>query len=63
MREQFCFFVQVYFIKGKLDAKILELPKIRSEDQLADMLTKAVSSKVFLKYLKKLGMDDIYAPT
>lgn len=55
--------VDKFFIKEKLDAKILELPKIRSEDQLADMLTKAVSSKVFLKYLCKLGMDDIYAPT
>ncbi|PNX83829.1 beta-galactosidase [Trifolium pratense] len=55
--------VDRFFIKEKLDAKILELPKIRSEDQLADMLTKAVSSKVFLKYLHKLGMDDIYAPT
>jgi len=52
-----------FFIKEKLDAGILELPKIRSEDQLADMLTKAVSSKVFLKYLHQLGMDDIYAPT
>lgn len=52
-----------FFIKEKLDGKILELPKIRSEDQLADILTKVVSSQVFLKNLVKLGMDDIYAPT
>ncbi|KAL6313585.1 hypothetical protein AAG906_006953 [Vitis piasezkii] len=32
-----------FFIKEKLDDKIVELPKIRSEDQLADILTKAVS--------------------
>ena len=33
------------FIKEKLDDKIVELPKIRLEDQLADILTKvAVSS-------------------
>ena len=55
--------VDRFFIKEKLDDKIVELPKIRSEDQLADILTKAVSSQVFLKFLDKLGMYDIYAPT
>ena len=33
-----------FFIKEKLDEKIVELLKIRSEDQLDDILTKAVSS-------------------
>ncbi|RVW88729.1 Retrovirus-related Pol polyprotein from transposon RE1 [Vitis vinifera] len=55
--------VDRFFIKEKLDDKIVELPKIRSEDQLADILTKAVSSQVFSKILDKLGMCDIYAPT
>jgi hypothetical protein len=55
--------VDRFFIKEKLDEKIVELPKIRSEDQLADILTKAVSSRVFSKFLGKLGMCDIYAPT
>ncbi|WJZ97489.1 hypothetical protein VitviT2T_016090 [Vitis vinifera] len=56
--------VDRFFIKEKLDDKIVELPKIRSEDQLADILTKAaVSSRVFSKFLDKLGMCDIYAPT
>ncbi|WKA09914.1 hypothetical protein VitviT2T_027524 [Vitis vinifera] len=55
--------VNRFFIKEKLDDKIVKLPKIRSEDQLADILTKAVSSQVFLKFLDKLGMYDIYAPT
>ena len=52
-----------FFIKEKLDEKIVELPKIQSEDQLADILTKVVSSRVFSKFLGKLGMCDIYAPT
>ncbi|RVW38091.1 Retrovirus-related Pol polyprotein from transposon RE1 [Vitis vinifera] len=39
--------VDKFFIKEKLDDKIVELPKIRSEDQLVDILTKAVSSQVF----------------
>lgn len=46
-----------FFIKEKLDEKILELPKIRSEDQLVDSLTKAISSRIFSKYLSKLGMN------
>ena len=55
--------VDKFFIKEKLDEKIVELPKIRSEDQMADILTKAVSSRVFSKFLGKFGMCDIYAPT
>ncbi|KAL6311200.1 hypothetical protein AAG906_000335 [Vitis piasezkii] len=55
--------VDRFFIKEKLDDKIVELPKIRSKDQLADILTKAVSSQVFSNFLDKLGMCDIYAPT
>ena len=55
--------VDRFFIKEKLDEKFFELPKIRPEDQLADILTKAVSSRVFSKFLDKLGMCDIYAPT
>ncbi|RVW43561.1 Retrovirus-related Pol polyprotein from transposon RE2 [Vitis vinifera] len=54
--------VDRFFIKEKLDDKIVELLKIRSQDQLADILTKAVSSQVFSKFLDKLGMCDIYAP-
>ena len=55
--------VDRFFIKEKLDEKIVELPKIRSKDQLADILTQAVSSRVFSKFLGNLGMCDIYAPT
>ncbi|WJZ88004.1 hypothetical protein VitviT2T_007342 [Vitis vinifera] len=55
--------VDRFFIKEKLDDKIVELPKIRSEDQLADILIKAVSSQVFSKFLDKLDVCDIYAPT
>ena len=55
--------VDRFFIKEKLDEKIVELPKIRSADQLADILTKVVSSRVFSMFLGKLSMCDIYAPT
>ena len=51
------------FIKEKFDEKIVKLPKIRSEYQLTDILTKVVSSRVFSKFLGKFGMCDISAPT
>jgi hypothetical protein len=55
--------VDRFFIKEKLDGKIVELSKIRTDEQLADILTKAVSKQVFSKFLDKLGMWDIHAPT
>ncbi|RVW26366.1 Retrovirus-related Pol polyprotein from transposon TNT 1-94 [Vitis vinifera] len=42
--------VDRFFIKEKLDDKIVELPKIRSENQLTDILTKVVSSQVFSNF-------------
>lgn len=55
--------VDRFFIKEKLDNNIIELPPVRSEEQLADILTHGVSSKKYLSFLDKLGMCDIYAPT
>jgi hypothetical protein len=52
-----------HFIREKIDSKIIKIPFVRSSEQLADMLTKAVSSKVFNESLIKLGMVDIYVPT
>ncbi|RVW43766.1 Retrovirus-related Pol polyprotein from transposon TNT 1-94 [Vitis vinifera] len=54
--------VDKFFIKEKLDDKIVELPKIRSENQLVDILTKAaVSSRVILIFFVALlvYVDDI----
>lgn len=39
--------VDKIFIKEKLDENIVELPKIRSDDQLANILIKVVSYRVF----------------
>ena len=55
--------VDRHSIKEKLEANIVQFPFVKSEDQLADILTKAVSSKVFYNSLNKLGIGDIYAPT
>ncbi|KAL5745206.1 hypothetical protein ACOSP7_026352 [Xanthoceras sorbifolium] len=52
-----------HFIKEQLEAKNIEAPHVRSQDQLAEILTKAVPSKAFHEVLDKLRMQDIYAPT
>ncbi|KAM1108784.1 hypothetical protein ACFX13_005484 [Malus domestica] len=52
-----------HFIKEKLDAGIIMFLFVGSEDQLANVLTKAVSNSVFSNSLDKLGMCDIFAPT
>ncbi|XP_016647342.1 PREDICTED: uncharacterized mitochondrial protein AtMg00810-like [Prunus mume] len=55
--------VDRHFIKEKLEAKIIKVSFVKSKDQLADVLTKAVICRVFHSSLSKLGIDDIYAPT
>jgi Reverse transcriptase (RNA-dependent DNA polymerase) len=52
--------VDRHFIREKIDSKVIEIPFVRSGEQVADMLTKAVSSKVFNTCLEKLGMTDLY---
>lgn len=55
--------VDRHFIKHNLEGKIIRLPHVKLEDQLADILTKAVATKIFDSSLGKLGMIDIYQPT
>ena len=55
--------VDRHFIKQNLEEKIIRFPFARPKDQLADILTKAVSNKVFYSSLDKLRMKDIYAST
>ncbi|CAN6698728.1 unnamed protein product [Malus baccata var. baccata] len=55
--------VDRHFIKEKLDVQLIDIPYVRSEEQLADVLTHAVSARVFQDSLDKLGLGDIYAPT
>lgn len=54
--------VDRHFIKQNLEDKTIRFPFVKSEDQLADILTKAVSSKIFNNSLDKMGIRDIYAP-
>ena len=51
------------FIKQNLEEKVIRFPFIQFEDQLADILIKAIFGKVFYNSLDKLRMKDIYAST
>ena len=55
--------VDRHFIKQNLETKIICFPFVKSKDQLADILTKAVCSKNFYNSLDKLGIRDLYTPT
>lgn len=55
--------VDGFFIKEKLDGKILKLPKIHRRTNWLIFLLKQFSSKMFSKFESKLGMFDICVPT
>nr|GEX02780.1 putative copia-type protein [Tanacetum cinerariifolium] len=50
--------VDRHFIKEKLEAEIINLPFVKSEDQLADILTKAVGMAMLHKCLNKVNFGD-----
>ena len=50
--------VDRHFIKEKLDNQIISLPLVRSKDQLADILTKSVTTEAFKDASCKLGIGD-----
>ncbi|XP_071687195.1 secreted RxLR effector protein 161-like [Rutidosis leptorrhynchoides] len=47
-----------HFIREKLDGEIISLPSIRSEDQLADILTKSVNGRLFSEVFGKLNIEN-----
>ena len=51
-----------HFIKDHLEKKTIKLPFVNSEEQLADMLTKAVCKNTFYSSLDKLRMTNIHSP-
>lgn len=55
--------VDRHFIKEKLDMKLVEIPFVKSNEQLADILTHGVSTKTLQSSLDKFGLEDIFLPT
>lgn len=52
-----------HFIREKLDEGLLQVGFVRSENQLADVLTKGVSVVSFEKLCSKMGLINIFAPS
>ena len=51
--------VDRHFIKEKLEDGSIELPYVRSEDQLADILIKIVNRRILKNVLSKLDIGDL----
>jgi hypothetical protein len=54
--------VDCHFVREKLQAKKIMTPFVRSNNHLADILTKGLEPKLFGINLNKLGLIDIYNP-
>ena len=51
--------IDSHFIMEKFEKKIISIiPHVKSEDQLADILTKVVTAEVFESTLSKLGIEN-----
>ena len=55
--------VDCHFVREKVQDKTIETPYIRSEDQLADIFTKALPKGAFQDMVNKLTFDNVFAPT
>lgn len=54
--------VDCHFIKDKVVKKRIRLAYEKTDDELADFLTKAVAEKLVSDVLSKLGVVNVYAP-
>jgi ATP sulfurylase len=52
--------VNCHFVRDKVQSGQIETPFVNSQDQLADILMKALDKGPFQKLLIKLGSIDIY---
>ena len=48
--------IAYHFTREMVSEKVVELKRIDTEDQVADMMTKPLSKIVFMKHYKMLGM-------
>ena len=55
--------VDCHFVREKIQAKEIETPFVKSQDQLADVFTKDLGTRAFEDITSKLGLFDIYNPS
>jgi hypothetical protein len=54
--------IDLFFIKEKLDNGLLGLNHIATEEQVADCLTKGLTSSDLVRFCDKMGLVDIFRP-
>lgn len=54
--------ITCHFVRDEWVKKVISFSHVRSTEQLADILTKALPPKLFHTFMGKLGFDNIYAP-
>ncbi|KAK8933904.1 hypothetical protein KSP39_PZI015550 [Platanthera zijinensis] len=54
--------VDCHFVREKVQSKELMLEHVPASGQVVDVLTKALSCKLYYQFLSKLGAYDLYAP-
>ncbi|KAG7578912.1 Integrase catalytic core [Arabidopsis thaliana x Arabidopsis arenosa] len=52
-----------HFVRDEIVRRVVKPEHVYTEDQLADILTKALGRKEFDAFLLKLGIQDLHAPT
>ncbi|CAM8940831.1 unnamed protein product [Rhodiola kirilowii] len=52
-----------HYIRDKIQEGVVETKFVKSENQLADVLTKALGKELFMPMIRKLGVRDIHSPT
>ena len=55
--------IDIFFIKEKLDSGIIKINYVSTGEQIADCLTKGLTTKDCDRACDKMGMIDIYDPS
>ena len=55
--------IDYHVVRNKVLEKVIKLIHVKTQSQLADLLTKALSHKQFSELLSKTGLINIYRPT
>ena len=55
--------IDCHFVKERVQSGLLKLIHVKSQHQLADLMTKALPAASFKLLISKLGTKDIYFPT
>ena len=55
--------IDCHVVRNKVLERVIKLIHVRTQSQLADLLTKALSHKQFSELLSKMGLINIYQPT